>query len=203
MIQSLHPYDILALGSVTRWHTLRTARAQTLAEHKARVALLAVWLGHRLPVALGAMDELEVLRAALLHDMPETQLGDLPNPAKQIVNEYLGETPGEAGAQDFDAQMEAIFWQARGACNPMSTLSPLTSALLRVADVLEAAAFYWVEGITERRPGSGHLPTAIVREAMAVVARELPSLLNPAGEVLLAACVPIDLIEEIERELVA
>src|SRR5512133_1819832 len=47
MIQNLTPYDILATGTVVRWHTLRTARQQTLADHKARVALLAVWLGHR------------------------------------------------------------------------------------------------------------------------------------------------------------
>ena len=45
MIQNLTPYDILATGTVTRWHTLRTARQQTLAEHAARVAKLAVWLG--------------------------------------------------------------------------------------------------------------------------------------------------------------
>jgi len=204
VIQHLHPYDILALGSVVRWHTLRTSRAQTLADHKARVALLAVWLAHRLPPGrFGAMDELELLRAALLHDVPETQLGDLPNPAKQAVNNWLGEIPGEVGSQDFDTQMEGLFWGARGCPNPMATLSSTAGPLLRAADVLEAAAFYWVEGLTMRRPGTGHLPTAILREAMSVVAREVPELITAAGEILLAACVPIELIEEIERELAA
>lgn len=204
MIQNLHPYDILALGGVTRWHTLRTSRPQTLAEHKARVALLGVWLAHRLPVGrFGALDELELLRAALLHDVPETQLGDMPNPAKQAINDWLGETPGEVGAQDYDTQMEGAFWGARGVSNPMAALTGTVRALLRVADVLEAAAFYWMEGITLQRPGSGHLPTAIVHEALAVVARELPELQSQAGEVLLAAGVSIELIEAIERELAA
>ena len=36
MIQSLTPYDILALGSVTRWHTLRALRAQTGSSPRAR-----------------------------------------------------------------------------------------------------------------------------------------------------------------------
>ena len=204
MIQNLHPYDILALGGVVRWHTRRTARHQTLAEHKALVAMLAVWLAHRLPPGrFGAMDELELLRAALLHDVPETQLGDLPNPAKKAVNDWLGEIPGEAGAQDFDTQMEGLFWGARGCPNPMASLSATAGPLLRAADALEAATFYWTEGLTMRLPGVGHLPTAVVREAMGVVAREVPELLLAAGEILLAANVPIDLIEEIERELAA
>lgn len=183
MIQNLHPYDILALGSVVRWHTLRTARAQTLAEHKARVALLAVWLGHRLPVGrFGAMDELELLRLALLHDAPETQFGDVPNPSKQALN--LLET------MDYDALVDGVFWQARGAANPMATGSDLVLKLLRVADVLEAACFYWQEGLTLARPNVPDLRTAIVTEALAAVYRELPELGAAVDEVLDAAGVP-------------
>lgn len=203
MIQHLHPYDILALGSVIRWHTLRTARHQTLADHKARVALLAVWLGHRLPVGrFGHQNELEVLRAALLHDVPETQFGDMPNPAKQVINAWLGELPGEPDAQDFDTQVGERFWAARGATDPMAQVGEVAGKLLKVADVLEAACFYWTEGLTLRRPGAGHLPTLIVREALGICAKELPELLTPAGEVLLAATVPVELVEEIEREVV-
>lgn len=201
MIQNLHPYDILALGSVIRWHTLRTYRYQTLAEHKARVACLGVWLGHRLPLGqFGHMDELEVFRAALTHDMPETQFGDMPNPVKRIINEWLGELPGEPGAQDFDTQMGQWFWHARGVVDPMTLLGETAGKLLKVADVLEAACFFWVEGLTLRRPGTGHLPTLIVREALSICAQELPCLMTAAGEVLLASNVPLDLIEEIEKE---
>ena len=196
MIQNLHPFDILATGNVTRWHTVRTARAQTLAEHKGRGALLAVWLGHRLPVGhFGAQDELEVLRLFLLHDMPETQNGDMPNPSKQGLN-HLRDI-------DYDDLMDGLFWQARGVSNPMATASDLARSLLRVADVLEAACFYWMEGLTERRPGQEALKLVIVREAMGMVAQAFPLLLTTVGEVLLAAGVPIDLIEEIEREVAA
>lgn len=202
MIQNLNPYDIHALGSVVRWHTVRTCRFQTLGEHKARVALLAVWLGHRLPLGrFGAMDELEVLRASLLHDVPETQYGDMPNPAKQIINIWLGEIPGEAGAQDFDTQVGARFWAARGVADPLVSVGETAGALLKVADILEAASFFWVEGLTLFRPGTGHLPTLIVREAMSICARELPDLLTHVGEVLLGAGVPVSLIEEIEGEV--
>jgi 5'-deoxynucleotidase len=196
MIQNLHPYDILALGSVVRWHTLRTARAQTLADHKARVALLAVWLGHRLPVGrFEAHVELALLRLALLHDIPETQFGDVPNPSKQTLNRL--ET------MDYDAVVDGVFWQARGVENPMATAHNLPLSLLKIADVLEAAAFYWTEGLTMRRPGTGHLPTAIVREALVVVQRELPELLNASEEVLAAADVPENLLEQLRGEQVA
>jgi len=189
VIQNLTPYDILALGTVTRWHTLRTARAQTLADHKARVALLAVWLGHRLPLGrFGAHDELELLRLALLHDVPETQFGDVPNPSKMTLN--LLET------MDYDHLVDGVFWQARGVANPMATASNLALSLLKVADVLEAACFYFQEGLTITRPGVPDLKMAIVIEALNKVSRELPELRGAVDEVLDAAGVP----ELLERQ---
>jgi hypothetical protein len=127
----------------------------------------------------------------------------MPNPAKQVLNDHLGEVPDEPGAQKTPSIWVSKSWAARDAANPMATLSPVVRSLLRASDALEAACFFWEEGITQRRPGTGHLPTEIVRQAMVVVAREVPELLSAAGEILLAANVPIDLIEEIEREVAA
>ena len=183
MIQHLSPYDILATGCVTRWHTLRTARAQTIAEHSARVAKLAVWLGHRLPLGrFGAMDELELLRLALIHDVPETQFGDVPNPSKLALNRLE--------VMDYDALVDGVFWGDRGVPNPMATGSDLVLRLLRLADVLEAACFYWQEGLTLHRPNVRDLKLAIVSEALAVLSRTLPELLDAVEEVLDAAGVP-------------
>ena len=196
MIQRLDPYDILAIGQVTRWHTVRTARPQTLADHKARVALLAVWLGHRLPVGrFGAQDELEVLRLALLHDVPETAFGDVPNPSKQALNRL--ET------MDYDALVDGVFWQERGTANPMATASDLALRLLRVADVVEAAAFYWTEGLTKARPGCPNLHAAILAEAFGATRRQLPDLLMAVGEVMVAAEVPADLVARLVEGLAA
>jgi 5'-deoxynucleotidase len=196
MIQNLHPYDILALGQVTRWHTLRTARPQTLAEHKGRGALLAVWLGHRLPSGhFGAMDELEVLRLFLLHDIPETQNGDMPNPSKQALN--------RAYAEDYDALVEGVFWGSRGVASPMLTASGLGLMLVRVADILEAACFYWMEGLTERRPGQEPLKWLITKEALALTEELCPELNDAVAEVLRAAGVPDSALERMRMELVA
>lgn len=196
MIQDLHPYDILSLGNVTRWHTVRTAREQTLGEHKGRGALLAVWLGHRLPLGrFQAADELEVLRLFLLHDMPETQNGDMPNPSKQVLNQTY--------ATDYDALVEGVFWNARGVPNPMATASDLGTTLVRLADILEAACFYWMEGLTERRPGQDALKLVILREAIAATEDLLPALHPAVAEVLHAAGVPMDLVDELREGLAA
>lgn len=203
MIQNLAPYDILATGTVTRWHTRRTARPQTLADHKARVALLAVWLGHRLPVGrFGAQDELEVLRLALLHDVPETHFGDLPAPSKRALND-LQAGPDATGARDYDTVVDGLFWEARGAENPMATASDLALRLLRVADVVEAAAFYWMEGLTKATPGCPNLHATILAEALGATKRELPLLLRAVGEVLVAAEVPEDMVERLVEGLAA
>jgi 5'-deoxynucleotidase len=203
MIQNLTPYDILATGTVVRWHTLRTARQQTLADHKARVALLAVWLGHRLPVGrFGHHDELAVLRLALLHDMPETQYGDVPNPSKRALNE-LQAGPDATGSRDYDSVVDGLFWEARGAENPMVVASDLALRLLRVADVVEAACFYWQEGLTKTRPSCPNLHATILAEALGTVSRELPDLLRATAEVLVGAEVPEDLVDRIVEGLAA
>jgi hypothetical protein len=106
----------------------------------------------------------------------------VPNPSKQALN--LLET------MDYDALVDGVFWQARGVANPMATGSDLVLKLLRVADVLEAACFYWQEGLTLARPGVSDLKTAIVIEALAAMYRELPELGQAMDEVLDAAGVP-------------
>ena len=193
MIQNLHPFDILALGSVKRWHTVDTSRAQTLGEHTGRGAMLAVWLGHRLPVGtFDFRDELALWRAFSVHDVPETQDGDVPNPSKQVLNRLE--------SIDYDSIMGDIFWEARGCANPMTTLSPVVMGLLRIADSLEAACFYWVSGLTERRPGQPLLKWAIALEAMVATERLLPALHAPVAEVLHAAGLSDDQIDQLREE---
>jgi len=192
MIQHLHPYDILALGHVKRWHTVETARAQTLAEHTGRGAMLAVWLGHRLPVGqFDHRDELALWRAFMVHDMPKTQNGDVPNPSKQVLNRLE--------SIDYDALMDGIFWEARGCGNPMATVSPVVLALLRLADVLEAACFYWASGLTERRPGQPPLKIVIAQEALVATERLLPELHAAVAEVLHAAGLGDELIDQLRE----
>ena len=61
-------------GDVTRFHTLRTIRQQSVAHHSWGVATLLLHVWPEAPAS--------VLRAALWHDVAEIETGDMPAPIK-------------------------------------------------------------------------------------------------------------------------
>jgi 5'-deoxynucleotidase YfbR-like HD superfamily hydrolase len=61
-------------GSVTRFHTVRTIRQQTVADHSHGVALLVT--------VVAPHASAELLKAALWHDLSECHTGDTPATAK-------------------------------------------------------------------------------------------------------------------------
>lgn len=61
-------------GSVKRWHTRQTIKEQDLAAHSWGVAMIVnvIWPGNA-----------ELMRAALVHDLHESEAGDIPYPFKK------------------------------------------------------------------------------------------------------------------------
>lgn len=73
---------VMRLHSVKRWHMIDTTRQQTLAEHSANVALLAMMIATTSPIfhfATGAI----IATYALMHDIPEAFTGDIPTHTKR------------------------------------------------------------------------------------------------------------------------
>lgn len=70
--------DILRASGVTRWHIVRTVRPQSLAEHTFDVVMIA-----RAIAKIAGVDDYEIIKAALLHDLDEIVTGDIPTPTKQ------------------------------------------------------------------------------------------------------------------------
>lgn len=62
---------------VTRWHTMQNSRPQVLASHLWGVAMLISRL-YEGPITMFA----PLMRAALEHDLAESQIGDMPRPAR-------------------------------------------------------------------------------------------------------------------------
>ncbi len=184
MIHLIRPYDQMALGIVSRWHTLRTARAQTVAEHTQRVTMIAVTLAKSLSV--DPLLELEVRRLAEWHDLHESVFGDMPHPVKKWL---LDEE-----SLDFDLAADAAFCAQRQVCSPFVHASGLAKALVRVADRLEGACFYWQEGLTLWDPEVGEVRPYIVLVALRVAQRELPQLLDLVCTYLEESGVPADLV---------
>lgn len=69
------------LSHLTRWQNLRTVGKETVAEHTCQVALICLHLLYhrRHAQKLGHLNRLKVLQIALLHDVAEVELTDLPH----------------------------------------------------------------------------------------------------------------------------
>lgn len=79
-------------GAVERFHTRRAIRRQTVGEHSWGVAM----------VVLAICDpSANLLKAALLHDVPELATGDIPAPFKwayPAINDLLGQAEDDISA---------------------------------------------------------------------------------------------------------
>ena len=173
--------DIFSLGHVSRWHTKPMAVPQTLADHKAKVSLLADRLGRHMPDRYDDAVAYQTVMWGLHHDAPENWHGDPPNPAKKWLNAHL--------VRNYDEMVAEDWWLERGMDAPQ--FDPLAVSLGRVADILEAAGRYWVYGLDQA------LRESMVHEAFVVTRRELPELLLVVAEALEAAGVPKALVAEL------
>lgn len=75
---------VMRLHAVKRWHMIDTTRQQTLAEHSANVALLAMTIVLTCPIAFFDKAPL-VAAASLVHDIPEAFTGDIPTHTKTYL----------------------------------------------------------------------------------------------------------------------
>lgn len=139
MFDALSLKDIRATKDVTRWHMIRTKRPQNLAEHSYMVALIAGKLAEHLSEPLTTIEERDMFRLALLHDIEEIEFGDIPTPTKKKIR--------EAGHGEILEILEIAFWVNRGSMStPEFGSSNKVRSLVRLADLVEAALFYNEEG---------------------------------------------------------
>lgn len=136
----LNMRDIARSGHVTRWHSVRCARNQTLAEHHYLVTMIARELMQRLfGDALSAETRLRVLEYALTHDTPELLTGDLPSPLKQRIAEIAGDQNPLARIEH-EIAPEIVELQR--------TLAGSTLAyIVKLADLMDGCLFIREEGI--------------------------------------------------------
>ena len=125
MNERMTPTQIMFLGEVRRWHTKVLRREQTVGEHSALVALLALYLA---PEDLHGVEKAEMLELALIHDAHEMRFGDTPGPAKaELMKSGI----------DIDAWCRWAYWHG----DPYDQVTDRVRDLVEVADVLEAALF--------------------------------------------------------------
>jgi 5'-deoxynucleotidase YfbR-like HD superfamily hydrolase len=149
----LNVQQILSLNDVRRWHTRRVQRDQSVAEHSATVALLAL---HLAPAGIPSEWKFSILHVALTHDAHEAVYGDMPYPAKRAMTER---------GMDVDGECRRAFW-GDPSRDPWETCSPLVRQLVELADILEAA-LYAKKYLPELAPVIHSQAVKAIRESMA------------------------------------
>lgn len=132
---------VMRLAAVKRWHMIDTTRTQNLAEHSANVALLAYVIAVSAPeMYFGSA--LNIAGMALLHDVPEVFIGDIPTHSKQWLNK-----------EALDRAEESITpFEFR--CFPADLR---TKRLIKICDLADAIRFIRIHGadITSKHAQAG------------------------------------------------
>ena len=156
--------DVLRSETVTRWHIVHTIRHQSVAEHSAGVAFIALHICHQRGLSHERTNE--VVMAALLHDVPEVLMGDLVPPTK----EYLGLHEAISGLES------RMTYAGRTLCPPSDKEA---ADIIKLADKVEALVFLEHNGVKT----SAHVRLAAAGLRNTIVARwpdEGPRLIDDA-----------------------
>lgn len=133
--------DLARSGHVTRWHSVRTFREQTLAEHHYMVAMVSNKLAKDiLGSDINDSERLQLLEYALWHDMPELVMGDISSPCKNRIKQICGKHQ----VNPIDQLEEEI---APWLCKLKRNLKPELTIIVKLADLIDAILFISQEGI--------------------------------------------------------
>lgn len=123
---------IMRLQSVKRWHMIDTTRQQTLAEHSANVALLAGYIATTSP-GLYFGHFTEVAAVALMHDLDEVFIGDIPTHTKRASPKLFDELK-RLGREVLPSSMQP-------------DLGERTRMMIKCADLADGIRFIRLHGV--------------------------------------------------------
>ena len=164
MHKCLKPIDkLLDCQHVRRWNLISTTAQSTVASHSFNVAVIAIALRRKMFNTISFSEE-EVCYYALLHDVDESETGDLPTPTKTAIRAH-GVDPN------------ALFDTQGGMPEP----SPIIQQVVKMADLIDNATFIAEHGTGTR----GRYAAAEVSRRLAdAIAGASPDLQQAARWVL-------------------
>jgi 5'-deoxynucleotidase len=141
---SLPTEEIINTGHLNRWHLVRVARQQNLSDHHYQVTMLAIKMAKICNPNMSKDDLLDMISCALVHDVPEVRLGDLPNnPYARALREKFGVS------RSFDEELDKHFWKDVLPANTeieFCDQNGFPYLMVKLADKLEALIFYALNG---------------------------------------------------------
>lgn len=119
--------------NVRRYHQRYTAEVDTVGKHSAGVACYVLLIDPKASA--------DVIKAAVVHDLAECVVGDIPAPTKREFN---------AGAREQLASMEDRLLEVHGLDFDLNAQEWM---LIKVADYLDGLSFCVEESLRGNRPG--------------------------------------------------
>jgi len=123
----------LRTGHVHRWHIVRTAREQTLAEHMYRVYLITDEICRILNLHEDVWGICIIW--ALNHDVPEVLVGDMPTPTKKFLKGAFNHIENS-----LDKLHKAMY-------EDLKENNPVVLDIVKLADLMESIDFLTLEAI--------------------------------------------------------
>jgi hypothetical protein len=137
----VHVETVMRLSAVKRWHMIDTTRTQNLAEHSANVAVLAFVIAARCPLMYFGSG-VAIAGKALLHDIPEVFIGDIPTHSKKWLDR-----------ESIDTAEKAI----TPPCFYNTPVDDRSATLIKICDLADAIRFIRIHGadVTSRHAQEG------------------------------------------------
>jgi len=161
--------DLARSGHVTRWHSVRTSRDQTLAEHHYMVTRISNRLAKDiLGPDLDDSGLLKIMEYASLHDTPELLMGDLPSPLKRHIEHISGENNPIEIIENEIAPWLTEMKESIGRTNPEYLL------IVKLADIMDALVFITDEGIGAHAKKVIHILEGMLEEKLKQAEKNFP-----------------------------
>lgn len=170
--------DLARAGHVTRWHSVRVGRPQTLAEHHYLVSMFTNKLAKDILPDITDTDRLQMVEYAMWHDLPEIICGDLPSPLKRRIEQLC---PDNNPVEVIEEQVAP--WLI--ALKQRIQVKPEQAIIVKLADIIDAILFIEQEGIGDHAKTVAKYLRQQFEEKVQLAKKDIPNRSWEKAEALL------------------